>query len=82
MKTTTHHGKTYGLVCSSTSRTKINIYADILNKKFENYDYGKIKKVIKNNRNLILVDHITKSGKEYHLIYVKQPYDKLVHKVK
>lgn len=81
MKTTTYYGKKYGLVYSSTSKQKVQIYADVLNKIFGDYNHGKIRKVLQNINNLILIDNIVRNGKELHLIYVKQPYDKLVHKV-
>lgn len=80
MKTTVYYGKTYGLVYSSTSKKKVQIYADVLNKMFGDYNYGKIRKVLQNINNLILIDNTIKNGKELHLIYVKQPYDKLVHR--
>jgi hypothetical protein len=81
MKTTTYYGKIYGLVYSSTSEKQSKIYADILNKMFGDYNKGKIRKTLQNMKHLVLVDHVTDNGKTTHYIYVRQPYDKLIHKV-
>ena len=76
-KTTMYYGKKYTLVFKSKSRSETNIYASVLNKIFDEYDYGHDKKLINKTKNLILIEH----NDGMHLIYIKQPYDKIVKKI-
>lgn len=81
-KTTMYYGKKYGLVYKTTSRKEANIYANVLNTTFGDYNAGKTRDKLQKIKHLILVDHIEiDGGKEIHLIYVKQPYDKLIKKI-
>ncbi len=77
---TMYYGKKYGLVYSSTSEKEVNIYADILNKIFSDYNYGKKRTTLQKMRNLILIDHVHSDKKTVHKIFVKKPYDMLVRK--
>jgi hypothetical protein len=80
--TTIYYGKEYGLVYSSTVWDKINVYADIINKIFGDYNHGKTRVKLQQMRNLVLIDHNTTNNKTTHNIYVKKPYDKLVRRTK
>ena len=80
-KTTMYYGKKYGLVYKTTSKKEANIYANVLNTTFGDYNVGKTREKLQMTKHLILVDHIEQEGKQTHLIYVKQPYDKLVKKI-
>ena len=73
-KTTIYYGKKYGLVYTSKSRSETNIYADVINKIFGDYNKGAIRKKLQNIKTLVITDN----DKDTYLIYVLQPYDKLV----
>ena len=73
-KIATYDGKKYGLIYKSKSQTEVNIYADMINKMFGDYNKGLIRKRLQNIKTLVIVDN----DKDTYLIYVKQPYDKLV----
>lgn len=80
-KTTMYYGKKYGLVYKTTSKKEADIYAHVLNTTFGDYNVGKTRGTLQRMKNIVLVDHIEKDGEKLHLVYVKQPYDKLVKKI-
>lgn len=80
LKTTMYYGKKYGLVYISRSKKESDIYAHILNTSFGDYNKGKLREKLQRMKHLILVDHVERNGEQIHLIYVKQPYDKIVKK--
>ena len=81
LKTTMYYGKKYGLVYASDSKKEANIHAHIINNIFGDYGKGALRTKLQKMKNLVLIDNIINDGSEMHLIYVKQPYDKIVKKI-
>lgn len=76
-----YYGKKYGFVRVSESKKEADIYAHAINNMFGDYGKGEIRKTLQNIKHLVLIDHVEKDNKISYLIYVRQPYDKLIRKI-
>ena len=80
MQTMMYYGKKYGLVFSSTSRRKTNVFASVINNYFR-FEYGK--KEGSAPGTILFINHdVQDNGTIMHHIFVKKPYDRLIKKVK